>query len=729
MTPPAASLPPVAIGGAIPDPGEIRRAQLATFGRQTPINVTATIGISALTAVFLWPVAPRTPLLIWTALQVGLALLALSRHYRRRATPVPRSVSPRGLRRATVWTGVAGLLWGASAVFLKDIPPVNQMALVVVLCGMAAGATTTLAAVPMAASLYIVGTLVPPIVWFLAEGRGPHLSVGLEGIVFALAMLAATRVVYATFIDDLKTKQLNAALLTQFHSERQEWLEISESAAAFALLDSGNRLILWNENLCSFLSIPTGKIERGIPADEFLAEAATPVAVASGRLQKADWIAMQLAPTGTDGIGQVHQFTNGRWLRSTVRRTKSDRVVLLFVDVSELKQAEAALQQREAELRQVQRIEAVGKLAGGVAHDFNNILTIISGYSDLLIAALAEQPSLLEFAEESKKAASRATSLTRQLLAFSRRQTLQPRLVDLSLLVAQLAEVLRRLVPDHVQLRLELGESLGTVLVDPNQIEQVLVNLVSNACQAMPSSGRLTIQTSTTRFDPRSLVPSAPGGEDDYILVTVSDTGEGIDPAVLERVFEPFFSTKALGTGTGLGLAMVYGTVKQSGGFIGVESSIGIGTAFKIYLPRAETFDPPFETAAVDPPARVRGSETVLVVEDEYPVRRLVTRILTNAGYHVLETASPLAGLDICRTYSGPIHLVVTDVVMPEMGGRQFVEQAKTIRTEPRVLFMSGYTADALGRRGLLDPGVELIEKPFTAVALLNRVRGTLDAD
>ena len=381
----------------------------------------------------------------------------------------------------------------------------------------------------------------------------------------------------------------------------------------------------------------------------------------------------------------------------------------------------------EDQLRQSQKLEAVGQLAGGVAHDFNNLLTVIGGYSDLLLRRLPADSPFFASVAEIKKASDRASALTRQLLAFSRKQILQPKVLDLNTLVSDVDKMLRRLIGEDIDLLTITEPDLGQVKADPGQIEQVVVNLVVNARDAMSSGGKLTIETANmtlTQDYAQQHVHCAPG---DYVMLAVSDTGCGMDTAIRERIFEPFFTTKLEGKGTGLGLSTVYGIVKQSGGNIWVYSEPGKGTTFKLYLPRV---DEAVDDAAVRGGKRAvpRGSETVLLVEDEAQVRQITQQILQTLGYVVLTAANGEQALTIARKYPEDIHLMITDVVMPQMGGRELVERLASLRPNMRVLFMSGYTDDAIVRHGLMDESLEFIQKPFTPDALARKVRKVIDS-
>ena len=380
----------------------------------------------------------------------------------------------------------------------------------------------------------------------------------------------------------------------------------------------------------------------------------------------------------------------------------------------------------EERLRQTQKMEAVGRLAGGIAHDFNNLLTAILGSVDFLRRALGpDHPEHAE-TEEIQKAAVRAADLTRQLLAFSRQQVLAPKVLELDALVTNLEKMLRRLIGEDVELRFAPKAPRAAVRADPGQLEQVIVNLVVNARDAMPRGGKLTIDTATVDLDTGYAWEHGTVEPGRYVMLAVTDTGVGIDRAVQARLFEPFFTTKEFGKGTGLGLATAYGIVKQSGGYIWVYSEPGRGATFKVYLPRVEPAGEPI--AVPQAPARaLGGTETILLAEDEAAVRNLARRVLEKHGYKLLLAATGRDGVRLAEQHGSPIDLLVTDVVMPEMGGRELAQRLTTRQPSLKVLFLSGYTDDAIVHHGVLDAGVAFLQKPFKPDELVRKIREVLD--
>jgi two-component system cell cycle sensor histidine kinase/response regulator CckA len=418
---------------------------------------------------------------------------------------------------------------------------------------------------------------------------------------------------------------------------------------------------------------------------------------------------------------------DGTWLtlESTASPVRSaagqvDRLVIVNRDITRRKRLEEQFQQ-------AQKMEAIGRLSGGIAHDFNNLLGVIIGYAELLQEGLRIDNPLRRSADEVLAAGRRAASLTRQLLAFSRQQVLELKVLDLNVVVLNMESMLRRLIGEDIDLSSGLEGTLGMVKADQGQLEQVIMNLAVNARDAMPSGGKLIIETANIVMDEafvkRYPYPVLPGL---YVRLTVSDTGVGMDPDIRTRIFEPFFTTKEKGQGTGLGLSMAYGVVKQSGGYIDVYSEPGMGTTFKIYLPRVdEAIVPGGKEPALA--SSLRGHETILLVEDEAALRILTRNLLELCGYKVLDAKNGAEAMDISQAHGDAIDLLLTDIVMPGMNGRTLADQLIQLRPRIAVVFMSGYTGQAVGARGILDPGSNFLQKPFTRDELARKVREALD--
>ena len=428
------------------------------------------------------------------------------------------------------------------------------------------------------------------------------------------------------------------------------------------------------------------------------------------------------AEARSSGIGSRVEYRirhkSGEWrvLESTASAVRDsagavEKLIIVNRDITERRHL-------EQQLLLSQRLEAVGKLSGGIAHDFNNILGVIIGYSEAMLQKMAPDDPLREAVNEIEKAGQRAAALTQQLLAFSRKQVLEPKILDLNSIVADVEKMLRRLIGEDIDLKIVPSQSLGKVKADRGQIEQVILNLAVNARDAMPRGGQLKIQTANVDLDEtaaRSLRYVVPGR---YVMLQVSDTGTGMTPEVQAHIFEPFYTTKEQGKGTGLGLATVYGVIKQSGGYILLHSEVGKGARFDVYLPRAEG------VAEVAPPSeapikRVQGSTTILLVEDESSLRKLTGNTLKEAGYKVLEAGEAFQAMELAKEFDGTIDLLLTDVVMPGLSGRELAEKLRPERPEMRVLYISGYTDGAVATHGVLESGITILRKPFTRAQLL----------
>lgn len=400
--------------------------------------------------------------------------------------------------------------------------------------------------------------------------------------------------------------------------------------------------------------------------------------------------------------------------------------IAFVADLTERKQAQETLRRTEERLRQSQKMEAIGSLAGGVAHDFNNLLSVILSYSSLLVAELKHPDPMRADLEEIQLAARRAADLTRQLLAFSRRQILQPVCVNLNDVVSQTDKMLRRLIGEDIELTTVRAPALGMVMVDPSQIEQLIMNLAVNARDAMPRGGKLLIETMDVLLDGAYAAGHAKVTPGPHVLLAVTDTGLGMDKAIQARMFEPFFTTKEKGQGTGLGLSTVFGIVEQSAGTIEVDSELGQGTTFKIFFPRADPAVDAPPAPEIPVPGLSRGSETILLVEDEEQVRNVAQTILRRSGYHVLVAQSGGDALLICEQHPAAIHLLLTDVVMRRMSGRQLAKRLRVIRPGMKVLFMSGYTDSSIIHHGVLDSDMAFLQKPLTPESLTRKIRSVL---
>jgi PAS domain S-box-containing protein len=404
-----------------------------------------------------------------------------------------------------------------------------------------------------------------------------------------------------------------------------------------------------------------------------------------------------------------------------------DALVVIFNDITERKRAEGEKAKLEIQLQQSQKIESVGRLAGGVAHDFNNMLGVILGHVDLALKRVDPAEPLHEDLEEIRKAAVRSADLTRQLLAFARRQAIEPKVLDLNAAVAAILQMLKRLIGEEIDLRWQPQADLWPILMDPSQIDQILANLCVNSRDAIAGVGRVTIETGECSLTEEYCAAHPGFTPGEYVTLAVSDDGCGMDKGLLSHVFEPFFTTKVVGQGTGLGLATVYGIVKQNNGSIDVDSEPGQGTTIRIYLPRHVAGPGQGRAPGITPPSQ-RGDETILLVEDEAAILKLATRMLTMQGYTVLAAGTPGEAVRLASEHMGEIDLLMTDVVMPEMNGRELARDLLLLYPNLKCLFTSGYTADIIARRGVLVDGVHFVQKPFSNESLAAKVREALDS-
>ena len=484
-------------------------------------------------------------------------------------------------------------------------------------------------------------------------------------------------------------------------------------------LDREGRLVMVNDFWLTSL---------GYDREDVLGHRLREFLTAESRRLVEDSVLMDLSQTGETRGVELRMFRkNGKvmdvLLSEIAERTpegKLMRSVAVLTDVTERKRM-------EEHFRQVQRIEAVGKLAGGVAHDFNNLLMVILGHAEFLLECLQQGDRARDSATEIKATGERAAALTRQLLAFSRRQVLNPEPLDVNEIVADVHKLLKRLIGEDIAVMLNLQTDLHSIMADRSQVEQVLMNLAVNARDAMPQGGKLIIETAEVKLDDayvRTHPVVVPG---EYVRLCVSDTGMGMSPDVKERIFEPFYTTKEQGKGTGLGLATVYGVVKQSGGFIWVYSEQGMGTTFKIYLPVAQKLMEATTARLLQEDPLPGGDETVLLVEDESGVRDLIRRMLALQGYNVLEATDGATAMRVSKNYKGKIHLLLTDVVMPGTSGRELAKQLVPLHPEIKVLYISGYTDEAVTEHGALEQGLAFLQKPFNRETLLQKVREVLD--
>ena len=822
------------------DAGEIRAAQMASISRQTPINVLVTMASSALTAAILWSGIDGPWLVMWTAAHFIISGTVFWRWWAHRSRPAKTTVSIRGPRKAKIFAWASGAAWGAGVAFMPHVTSAQQLALIIVSAAICGGASTTLAAVPGAATGFIVFTLLPYTIYFVSQYDPVYFGLAAMALVMALAMLASTRIAYAALLEEIRTKQTNAAVLAQFQAERREWLEISDTADAFALFDENNALLLWNENFGRILSLPDSLLRRGTKRDVLMRHSARPTGI-TGEADLDAWIASQLADPGPDGTVDIRKFTNGLWIRSHTKRTKEGHTVTIHADITAIKQAEerasrlAAIvdstadavialdlegivvswndaarrifgysdeeivgksvallppsdridevtailgkvkqgerisnqetirrtksgqlvdvsltaspvlddrgeivgvsaiyrdisdrKRTEEQLRQAQKMETVGQLTGGVAHDFNTLLGVLIGNLELLQDDSRIEGELTELVKSAMLAATRGVDLTSRLLAFSRKQNLRPRVTDLNERVTEAISLLNRTLDTNIQIRTLLSGRLWNALIDPTQMETAIMNLALNARSAMPEGGTLTISTSnvTIRESDQDRPDELEPGQ--YVMLSVADSGMGMSEDVLAQAFDPFFTTRDIGQGSGLGLSMVQGFVKQSGGHIRIASTAGAGTSVTIWFPRTTRPLSRIPAQKTAPPPAGEG-EIILVVEDDASLRRVAQTMLSSLGYTVITASDGNSALTMLDN-TPDIDLLFTDLALPRgMNGVILAREAAARRPELKVLFTSGFAEYAGRRYDILEDEAPLIAKPYRKAVLASHIRQILD--
>jgi two-component system cell cycle sensor histidine kinase/response regulator CckA len=705
------------------DPGETRAGQLALLSRHATLNAATTALAAVFAGIILWLDLRDLRVLAWPACHLALIAVVFQRQWRSRSRPMPRRISPRGLRHARNYGLVCGLLWGSGVAFLPVLSDPARFGMLIAIAGMATGAGATLAAYPPAAIAYAAGAFLPITGWFLWQQQALYLALAGLSVLMMAMMMASTSLVHRSIMDELRARRENRALLARFEEARRAWLDISESTEAFALFDDRDRPLLWNGRFLDVLSLPAGHPVAESTLEGLLREGSHPVDVLSGRMTVRSWIGR--IRSDTDGAEAAVELDNGRWIQPASRRLPDGRLIVVLVDVTALKATEQVLRRREAELHQAQRLHAIGELAGGVAHDFNNILTSVLGNAELLRLDFGDRPEADELLGRITREANKAAVLTRQLLAFGRRQHLSPRRMDLNGCVDEVRDLLQSAVPESIEQHVSLDPELVPVEADPGQFERVLVNLVLNARDAMPQGGRLTIETASEYVEDQRNVHGRPIPAGPYARLSVIDTGRGMPRRVLEQAFDPFFSTKGE-SGAGLGLSSVYGIVTQSGGHLRVDSSPGTGTRFDVLLPAVSAREDAQAPRALRPdPAPPPEGTRLVLVEDDRGVLEIATRELEQRGYRVRPFSSPDEALAALRA-EPDVDLIVTDVIMPGMSGPELVDAAREAGVTAPVLFVSGYAGDHadLARA----PGVGFLQKPFAAAELSRAARALLPA-
>jgi PAS domain S-box-containing protein len=832
--------------GSIVTHNEINAAQMTALARFTPVNSLAMAAVALITGAILWPVAPKLWVATWTLLLVGPSLWMLYRWQRFEKSGRRIRGSDRGVRKAQAWALFSGAMWGAGSGFLLVVPPMQQTALLIVAAAMIGSSVSTLAPMPRAAIGFILASLTPYIVWYASRGELVHMGLALQAVVMATALLLATRQVYRTFLDDVRVRKANADLLAEFEEVRQQWLEISDTTDAFALFDSEDKLLIWNQNYAALLSIPPEQAQRG-------ARRASLHAIGAKRVETISDIG-EVEGHGNNGpLTEIALLDNGKWVRSYRRTTPNGHMIDVHADVTELVAREIALRdsqealrlrekfyrsllentsdvitvlngegkitfqsassdnvlgypradmlnrnafelvhpddagavqtlfrelsanagegaraefrmwhkenswrvvavtarnamdvpgiegiivnsrdvttlrQQQDQLREAQRMESIGQLTGGVAHDFNNLLTVIIGNLELARQALPRDHSVQKMLAAADMAANRGATLTKDLLSFARRQALSPTVFKSSDLLERMKQLLERTLGSEIDIDIHSEDNVWPVDADEAQLRSAIVNLAINARDAMIGGGRLTIGAANRTLGPGIGPDNTEVKAGDYVALTVTDTGTGMAPEVVQRVFDPFFTTKEPGKGSGLGLSMVLGFARQSGGHVEIDSTPNVGTSVTIFLPRAIEELSPAETEDSEDDAQSAGKHTtVLVVEDDDLVRKYATTALEMADYQVYAAKDGEAALAILADGVKP-DLLLCDVVLPGgMTGRQVSLAVRERLPDIPVLFVSGYTRETLSDEGRLLEGVDLITKPYTPKDLIERIQAIL---
>lgn len=958
----------------LPIASAITASYIKEFARLTPLNSGISICTALLLVTALWPAVPKVWLISWLALHCSISGLLFIRWWKRRNRPARGGLSIRGLRKAKLWSLLSGALWGSSAAFMPLASPTQQMAIVIICGAMAAGGTATLAAIPQASALFIFSAIGPFAVYFAVQSDPMSFTFSALALLMVIGMLGSARVIYGSFMEQVKTKKENIDLLREIQTERQEWLDFSEGSEAYVLYDKQGLLLLWNETFERMFSLPKDALRRGMRREDVLRMASKPVTMEEMDLGLDDWIDHRLKSTDQPSAASIHKMEDGRWVQSISRKTRAGHMAVVNIDITALRNSEAnlqaaqkmarignwdwdpqtglyvcseqlldlfgfdqeiraispeqfvdaihpedrpsavsaiaemtkrklpgsdlrfrikradgriihavadgratldsagnftgvsgtlrditefveaqeALKERETRLQgvmdgvpdgivaideeglvesfnpaaekmfgysaheiigknvtilmsetdagfhndhidrhrrtgegrilgkgprevkgirkdgrvvpielsvsdielggsklfigvvrdiserketeerllQAQKMEAVGQLTGGVAHDFNNMLAVVTGNLELLgeYNEVADDEELADLLGSAVDAAKRGAELTRRLLAFSRRQTLKSQPTEVNALIDGMLGLARRTLGENIEILFEPSKEPVSAEIDPSQLESAFLNLAINSRDAMLMGGTVTIETQVVKIDKpssrRKKPPEIAPGK--YVVLKVTDTGCGMSSEVLEKVFEPFFTTKPVGEGTGLGLSMVYGFIKQSGGHVSIESKIDKGTSVSLYLPWSDSPVVDIQGHSDADLAGMGKGQTILVVEDDASVRKLVVSLVKSLGYEVIESRDAKSALEMIDAMPD-IDLMFTDVILGKgMNGVDLGREAIKRRRHLRVLYTTGYAESAIFDDRWRREGIELINKPYRKAELARKLSETL---
>jgi signal transduction histidine kinase len=705
----------------------IGREQLRLAMRQVPTMQAASVVVALVLSYAVRGFVPRGNILLFLLLvsAVSAGRVTLCRRF---------LVASRKPFAAGNWKGAylllalfSGIVWGSSAFLVLPRGNASLLALfLLVMTSLSASTTVSHSSIKWAPAAWIVPALLLYAVRCNLDGGEYGVLLSILIVLYLAVMLQYSLKHHGTISSSIALRFENLKLLEESRRGEERMRVILDSTDDGILaIDASGKTIFSNRRFTELWRIPP-PIADSRDDDALLEFVRDQLVDPDGFLREVKRL------YGTAEIGNdTLFFKDGRLFERFSMPMMEEETVIgrlwSFRDVTDRKQAEEEKEKLRAQLQQAMKMEAVGRLAGGVAHDFNNLLTAILGNVSLALRKLPPSDPAGSLLAEANKAAESAASLTQQLLAFSRKQIIKPEDLDLNTLIGDMEKMLARLIGENIEMRTVPGEDLGPVKVDAGQFERILVNLAVNARDAMPEGGKLLVETGNVDLDEAYCVMHPYVRPGRFVMLAVSDTGHGMSEEVKRQIFEPFFTTKPKGTGTGLGLATIYGVVKQADGSIEVESEVGKGTTFKIYLPRVEgaAARPPVPSPPMEP---LEGSETVLLVEDEEIVRNLGVRILAELGYRVMHAGNGDEAMELARGHGERIDLLLTDVVMPGMSGSELANRLTRTRPETKVLFTSGYTEDAIVHHGVLDEGVSFIGKPYSPSALARKVREALDS-